>query len=417
MSWLHSFFIAILTALLAAVVAGFIGAGCVEWYHISSREGGSFLFILALGFFSGIAVFVAALVASRFLGPGFLTGFGICAGATLAVAGIAALTAYGLADIPPTLNGHSLILEVEYRLPKGAPDPSASANGKEFFELFTRNAWSHTARKSKRGVLMIAETRQEEGRWIVPGSVDIFTTRGTRGFAVSLGLGQAIGFQLDFPGHPGPQDLGWTLWLPKSKNGNPWPDTEPSYRFRIAEYIPPPPPPDPSVVAEAEFAALTPDAPLEKWLSYLKYGMAADREQAIMKVVEARPTDLAKKLRSPNSGEVDTAIYAVSRLKVVAPEVSKAVLEIAADIEDQIRKFNTMKPDQPGYYELGNDIRNRFKSWSQAWWTVHRVTGVDGRPPLDEILRLASVQKESGHMQEVVLDAEAHLGGMTSAAK
>ncbi len=105
------------------------------------------------------------------------------------------------------------------------------------------------------------------------------------------------------------------------------------------------------------------------------------------------------------------------RAKVVDPEVSKAILEIAADIEDQIRKFNTMKPDQPGYYELGNDIRNRFKSWSQAWWTVHRVTGVDGRPPLDEILRLASVQKESGHMQEVVLDAEAHLGGLTPAAK
>jgi hypothetical protein len=171
------------------------------------------------------------------------------------------------------------------------------------------------------------------------------------------------------------------------------------------------------VVAEAEFAVLTPDASLEKWIGYLKYGMAVDREQAIMKVVEARPGDLAKMLHSSNSGEVDSAIYAVSRLKVVAPEVSKAVLDIAADIEERIRKFNTMKPDQPGYYELGNDIRNRFKSWSQAWWTVHRVSGVDGRPPLEEILKLASVQKDSGHMQEVVLDAEAHLGGLTPAAK
>ncbi len=417
MSWLHSFFIAILTGLLAAIAAGFIGARCVEWYHISSREGGSFLFILALGFFSGIAAFVGALVASRFLAPGFLAGLGICAGAALALAGVAALAAYGLADIGPTVNGHSLILEVEYRLPKAASDPSASTNGKEYFELFTRNPWSRTTRKTWHGVLMLADTRQEGGRWIVPGSVDIFTTRGPRGFVVSLGLGNGFGFEMDFPRHPGPQYQQWSAWLPKSKGDKPWPDSEPSYRFRIEEYIPPPPSPDPRVVAEAEFAALTPDAPLEKWLSYLKYGMAADREQAIIKVVEARPADLAMMLRSSNSGEVDTAIYAVSRLKVVDPEVSKAVLEIAADIEDQIRKFNTMKPDQAGYYELGNDIRNRFKSWSQAWWTVHRVTGVDGRPPLDEILRLASVQKESGHMQEVVLDAEAHLGGLTPAAK
>ncbi len=93
MSWLHSFFIAILTALLAAVAAGFIGAGCIEWYQISSHEGGSFLFAIALGFFSGIAAFVAALVASRFVGPGFLAGLGICAGATLVLAGIAALAA------------------------------------------------------------------------------------------------------------------------------------------------------------------------------------------------------------------------------------------------------------------------------------------------------------------------------------
>ena len=417
MSWLHSFFIAILTAILAAVAAGFIGAGCVEWYHISSREGGSFLFILALGFFSGIAGFVGGLVASRFMGPGLLAGFGICAGTALALAGLAALAAYGLADIPPTLNGHLLNMEVEFRLPKGDPDPTANISGKEVIQLFTRNPWSHVSRKSESGVLKIAEARNEDGRWIIPGSVLIFTTRGSRGISISLVSGQGVGFELGFPGHPGPQYQQWSEWLPKPRGGKPWPDDQMSYRYRIVERIAPPPPPDASVVAEAEFAALTPDDPLQKWLKYLLYGMPADREQTIMKVVESRPADLAKMLASSNSGEVDTALFAVTRLKIVDPEVSKAMLQIAADMEDQIRIFNTTKPDQPGYYVLGNEIRNRFKGWSQAWWTVHRVSGVDGRPPLEEILKLASVQKDSGHMQEVVLDAEAHLEGLTRATK
>jgi hypothetical protein len=198
--------------------------------------------------------------------------------------------------------------------------------------------------------------------------------------------------------------------------GKPWPDTEMSYRFRIQEQIPAPPR-DPAVVAEAEFAALTPDSPLDKWLSYLKSDMAADRERAIMGVVEARPGDLAKLLRAPNFVDSDPAMYAVTKLKVVDPEILQTMRDIATEIEEQIRKFNAMKPDQSEYYELSNDIRYRFKAWSQAWWNVHRVSGVDGRPPLEEIIKLASTQRDSGQMQEVVLDAEAHLSGLTPAAK
>jgi hypothetical protein len=37
--------------------------------------------------------------------------------------------------------------------------------------------------------------------------------------------------------------------------------------------------------------------------------------------------------------------------------------------------------------------------------------------PLEEIVKLAKVQTESVHMQEVVVDGEAYLGGLTPAAK
>jgi hypothetical protein len=416
MSWLSSFFVAILTGIVAAVAGGFVAAGCVEWYHISSHEGGSDLFSLAIGFFSGIGGFAAGLILSRFIGSAFLAGLGICAGGTLGVAGVAALIAYGLADIPPTLNGHALDLIVEFRLPKGAPDPSASPTGKETIELYARNPWNLTPRKTKQGTLQIAEAKQVEGRWIIPGSVWIFTTRGPRGVSISFEPTHGFGFELEFPRHPGQQYQQWSEWLPRTMAGKPWPDTEMSYRFRIEEQIPGPPI-DPAIAAEAEFAALTPDAPLDKWLSYLKDGVAFDREQAVMKVVEERPGDLAKLMRAPNFYDSDPAMYAVTKLKVIDPEILQTMRDIATEIEEQIRKFNAMKPDQSEYYELSNDIRYRFKGWSQAWWNVHRVSGLDGRPPLEEIIKLASVQKDSGQLQEVVLDAEAHLGGLRPATK
>ena len=127
--------------------------------------------------------------------------------------------------------------------------------------------------------------------------------------------------------------------------------------------------------------------------------------------MEARPADLVTLLKSSNTGEADQAIYTVSRLKMIDPAVIQAMLDIAGEIEEQVRNF------KPGDYETGNVVRNRFKSWHLAWWNVHQRSGVDGRPPLEAILRLAKVHKEDGFMQEIILDAEAHLGGLTPAAK
>ncbi len=136
-----------------------------------------------------------------------------------------------------------------------------------------------------------------------------------------------------------------------------------------------------------------------------------------MKVVEARPADLAKLLRSSNFADFDPAIYAVTQLTVVDPEVVQAMRDIVTGIEDQIRTFNAMNPDQPGYNELANDIRNRFKGWSLAWWHVQRASGADGRAPLEEILQLAQARKDNGQMQEVIAEAENHLSGLPGAAK
>jgi hypothetical protein len=76
-----------------------------------------------------------------------------------------------------------------------------------------------------------------------------------------------------------------------------------------------------------------------------------------------------------------------------------------------------MRPEQPGYDDLGNHIRSRFNRWCTAWEMVQDRSGVDGRPPVEEILKLASVQKENVYMQGVVSDAQVLLGYLAAAPK
>jgi hypothetical protein len=48
---------------------------------------------------------------------------------------------------------------------------------------------------------------------------------------------------------------------------------------------------------------------------------------------------------------------------------------------------------------------------------VQSRSHIDGRPPLEEILKLASVRKESVTMQGVVSDAQVQLGYLAAAQK
>lgn len=134
-----------------------------------------------------------------------------------------------------------------------------------------------------------------------------------------------------------------------------------------------------------------------------------------MKQVEARPAELAKLLLSPNDEEYGHAIDVAQQLKTIDPAVLQGMRDVAAEIEGQIRKFNSMSPQDQGYDDLGNHIRSRFNRWCPAWEMVQDRSHVDGRPPLEEILKLASVRKESAAMQAVVSDAQVQLGYLAAA--
>src|SRR5262245_19662498 len=167
MSWLLSLVIAVLDALLGCFAAGLVASLCVDWYRITSREGASGYFVIAVGFLGGIAGFLIGFVVSRIVAagaePGFLKGLGISAGLIVAIALIATLIAWLFADIPPRLDGQLLNLAVEIRLPVGETQSPAAATGESFLTLGSINPWTHVQRAYELGKLYLADARLVDG--------------------------------------------------------------------------------------------------------------------------------------------------------------------------------------------------------------------------------------------------------------
>ena len=246
MSWSASMVVGLLSGALALVCAGFVANACVSWYRVSSFEGASGYFVIGIALVGGLAGLLLGIVTSRLVAasaaPGFLRSLGVSCAAVVAVAGAAGGLAWLLADIPPEVDGRELQLEVEVRLPAGETTAPAQLAGDAYISLAA--ASGGTVRASRRGELAVAEARIEGGRWIVPGSVTVFTTRGQRVLDVVLGSETRAGFLVPLPGRPGTRFAQWSDWLPHPPAGSPpWPDSKCSYRFRVRPIEPPPPEP------------------------------------------------------------------------------------------------------------------------------------------------------------------------------
>ncbi len=71
-----------------------------------------------------------------------------------------------------------MLLQVEVRLPVDMQSSQAKGTGESYVE---RGSLSGIVqRKGVRRELRVPDARHEGGRWIVPGSVYVFTTRGQR---------------------------------------------------------------------------------------------------------------------------------------------------------------------------------------------------------------------------------------------
>jgi len=238
LSWPLSIVSAFLTGIVGLLAAGFVAAACVDWYGVSSREGESGYFVIGMAFLGLIAGFVVGLIAARVVAGGADPGFLKALGRSVAV--VAVCTVVGgaaarlLADIPPEIDGEALMLEVEVRWPEDQVERPVAGAREGSLELHSVPFYSNTVRASDYGPLWMEDAHRVDGRWVVPGAVSVFTSRGKRVLVVSTGDDDEAneGFQVPLPARPGQRYLEWSDWLPRTRPGTA-PHNRLTYRFRV----------------------------------------------------------------------------------------------------------------------------------------------------------------------------------------
>lgn len=238
MSWPASIFSALLTGLLALFVGGVIAAMAVDWYHISGREGESGYFVAAIAILSfGAGVLIGLITARMVAGgahPGFLRALGISLGLVIGIGALSLGLTRALADVPPEIDGEPLLLAVEIRWPEGQKEaPRAEGTDEASIGLHSIPYFSHTVRASEYGPLWMEDAHQVEGRWVVPGAVSVFTSRGTRMLTVNTGGKDTPGFQVRLPAFPRKKNLEWSGWEPNFRPGVKVPPDLVSFRYRV----------------------------------------------------------------------------------------------------------------------------------------------------------------------------------------
>ena len=239
MSWLASILVAVFAAVLSAIASGVVASLYTEWYHVSTREGGASylaLFIALLGFAAG-AVFgliVARWVASG-VNPGMLKAFGIVTSSIVVLAAATGATYRLLADVPPTIRGETLMLLAEVRWPLSQREsPALDTVG---HTLVLAALSGRTQRASKDGAFWVDDAHKVDGRWVVPGAVEVFTSRGTRVLRVDPTLPGAMGVQIPLGARPTDRDSVWSEWMPRARAGAPDGSTSRpdgfSYRYKV----------------------------------------------------------------------------------------------------------------------------------------------------------------------------------------
>lgn len=241
MKWFGILGVAVLTAIVCALLSGIVASLGVDWYHVSSFEGNSgflVIFIILAGLIGGLLL---GGVTAGVVAAGANASFGKALGYSLLIVLVGAIVTTGalraMADVPPTINGEELMLLVEVRWPSAQKISPASDPTLRTLELDILSG--NVQRLSRQGPLWMEDARNEDGRWIVPGAVELFTNRGTRVITMSPTIPGALGQMLPMNGTPGTRDLQWSEWLPRARGAGGPTDFGLSYRFKVVPHSQP----------------------------------------------------------------------------------------------------------------------------------------------------------------------------------
>ncbi len=165
----------------------------VRWFRVSSFEGKSGYFVVFLALAGAVAGLVIAMVAARvghaYLGPkvsAWTSQVGVGVGAVVGALLLALVISFFQADLTPDLGGRGVVVAWEVRLPKQVADAAGTGDNASDPRLWTDEelrlqlvaVQGRRSTGSEYGTLDRAAFRQEDGQWILPASVALFTSKG-----------------------------------------------------------------------------------------------------------------------------------------------------------------------------------------------------------------------------------------------
>jgi hypothetical protein len=299
-------------------------------------------------------------------------------------------------------------LEVEFRFPNTyvAKRPP-TAEGK--WEFTFASLAGHERRATRLGTIESKAARFENGHWIVPTQVSLFTERGKRNVMLARrDATEVTSFLLPLPARPGAAFEEWSLWIPRQQaDGQPWPLDRMACRFRVQK-VPLPPPQqsqedwmaEQAAKKEAVFVAIPAEAPLQHWFPYLDFPQP-QTARALERI--ASRTNLVADLRQLALGSdaelAGKALQCIEKLPVPSAELNPVVEAVGRDLIERIRKVNATPRKADPSYEGAANASIRFSGWMCAVRTLREKCGGDFTAELKTILVLSRVRTESHVMQ------------------
>lgn len=199
---------------VAGAVLGFIGGDMATRAHnVSNFEGGramGIVFLIVPAGFIGAAI-IGVIAALKIPDPG-MEGFAKAQGVALLAATLVAAAVFGYsiwrAPTPPRLDGLTLNLDFEVRMPEGRTVPEPDDN---FSVLMTSNGYGDDRHNAD---LKLDSTSTSDGRVVIPASAFLYTSTTQRFLVVNDKEGKYYWFDLPLRARPNADDQQWTDWWP-----------------------------------------------------------------------------------------------------------------------------------------------------------------------------------------------------------
>lgn len=412
MNWLTSIGIAFLTALIGAFGTALVGLLCVDWFRVSSREGGSDTMVVFVGLMGGVLGFIIGLVAARMVAAGvaptFLKGLGMAAGLTIGLLAVATMVCWLAADLDTTLHGNAVQLQAEIRCPVGFEIPSG-ANAEEWYahiDAGSRRATSYSP-------LPLGDARKESDHWIIPVTLDLHTSVREKFLYVRLAKVTQVFVPL-FPSKPPARFFDWSSWRDGAWEGDkPQPPAEARFalRFRLQEVFPEKAGPvaAPELTADeiqenkkaedlAALAALTVDSPLEECMQLTLSSHEPEVQARAGAIIGRRPqvvAEISMQILSDDPAVADRALRALAFIKPLPIGLSGPVGVVGDRVIARLQHLVVAKREDDPTNQEAAAVSVLFFSWFLGLHALHDFAGVDGLPELNHVLTLARQREDS----------------------